>query len=227
MSHSGDEFAGMAHGRDGEETFEDIYEEGEHHEEVPLTAMKRKRADGIEEKEDGEPFMPANLDDAIANNRKFDTAESALMAVYQQSLMAYCVLNKIRPGLRPKRKARTRAPRTLSAYSFDKIVNSPKIPKSCVFDPTDETGKCHKEPIDFNEEFNLATNLMTNMEIKKYYYAAALRAQVHTMMNQEDKIRTDNGDEPMNLDEMQQHILKKYATIEYKDKLYHKADNFK
>ena len=96
MSHSGDEFAGMAHGRDGEETFEDIYEEGEHHEEVPLTAMKRKRADGIEEKEDGEPIMPANLDDAITNNRKFDTAESALMAVYQQSLMAmaYCVKQK-------------------------------------------------------------------------------------------------------------------------------------
>ena len=106
-------------------------------------------------------------------------------------------------------------------------MNNPKIPKSCNFDPEDDSGKSHKEPIDFNEEFDMATNLMTNENMKKYHYQAHLSMLVRTMIRQEDKARTDRGEETMKLADMQKLILKKYATVEYKKKLYSEADNVK
>ena len=68
-----------------EESYEDAYvAEEEEADGVHATAVKTKRA-GIEVEADGEPIMLTELDDAVTEGRKFDTAESALMSEYQKT----------------------------------------------------------------------------------------------------------------------------------------------
>jgi hypothetical protein len=201
-----------------EEDHEEAREEDEPDTEIKAPP-RRKTKNGIEIKNDGEPIYP--FLDPAESDKKFDTGEQNLLKEYQKQLQKYCAAQK---KFKENWKLKAKKKKTNSDYTYEKLANSPKIPSSCAFDPQDTTGKVHKEPIDFNEEFDEATNMMTNEKIRAYNYKAACSRAVKQMIFEHEKTL---GIESLSYDDMKALVLKKYATEAYKEKLYEEADDYK
>jgi len=207
----------------GYEDYEEDSREEAREEDEPDTEVKerprRKTKNGIEIKTDGEPIYP--FLDPAESDKKFDTGEQNLLKEYQKQLQKYCAAQKrFKEGWKLKANKKKK---TGSDYSYEKLANNPKIPPGCAFDPQDTTGKVHKEPIDFNQEFDEATNLMTNEKIRSYNYKAACSKAVRQMIYEHEKIHTIT----LSYDDVKALVLKKYATAAYKEKLYEEADDYK
>jgi hypothetical protein len=199
---------------------EEVPEEEEQATEVKVP-KPRKEKNGIEIEPDGEPIYP--FLQPAEDGKKFDTEEQETLKEYQKQLQKYCAAQK---KFKEAYKKKVKKAKTGSDYTFEKLANSPKIPSSCAFDPQDTTGKVHQEPIDFNQEFDEATNLMTNEKIRSHHYKAACSKTVRQMIYEHEKSRGIMGP-GMPYEDMKALVLKKYATAAYREKLYEEADNYK
>ena len=209
--------------------YEEVYRGDEdEEEEVEATTVKTLRF-GIEVAPDGEPIMPTGLATLCETGGKFDTGDSALMVEYQKQIKQFSDNNK-KLKEKYRREAGGRSKKSQAHYdkiAYEKLANSPKFGKTCQFNPEDQTGNAHKEPVEFIEEFEAATQLMTNDELKVYYFRAHTSPGVRKMFIQEDKKAATAGKSPLKYKNYRQLILKKYATQAYQDKLYKKADEYK
>ena len=207
-------------GADLHEYEEEAREEAEVDTEVKEPPPRRKK-NGIYIEPDGEPIYP--FESPAEDDKRFDTGEQEILKEYQKQLQKYCAAQK---KLKEHYKKAAKKKKTGSDYTYEKLANSPKIPSSCAFDPQDTTGKFHKEPIDFNQEFDEATNLMTNEKIRAHHYKAACSRAVKQMIHEYEKTHCATGT-LMTYEDMKALVLKKYATAAYKEKLYEEADDYK
>ena len=208
--------------------YEEYRGDEDEHEEEETTHVKTLRF-GIEVAPDGEPIMPTSLATLCETGGKFDTGDSALMVEYQKQIKQFSDNNK-KLKEKYRREAGGRSEKSQAHYdkiAYEKLANSPKFGKTCQFNPEDQTGNAHKEPVEFIEEFEAATQLMTNDELKVYYFRAHTSPGVRKMFIQEDKKAASAGKSPLKYKNYRQLILKKYATQAYQDKLYKKADEYK
>ena len=208
-------------GADLHEYEEEAREEAEVDTEVKEPPPRRKK-NGIYHEPDGEPIYP--FESPAEDDKRFDTGEQEILKEYQKQLQKYCAAQKkFKEAYKLKANKKKKSG---SDYTYEKLANSPKIPSSCAFDPQDTTGKFHKEPIDFNQEFDEATNLMTNEKIRAHHYKAACSRAVKQMIHEYEKTHCATGT-LMTYEDMKALVLKKYATAAYKEKLYEEADDYK